>query len=532
MYETSTYTKYLPAVLSGKDPPAPAFSLSTMLRIFEKILTGIPDGVPIQHGTHTHDAIQDVIASLSRRFGAWTAPAADLDWLAQWVALQYPAAWDEYQRRKILAEIVPIYVRRGIKDGLDDFLDIYAVSSRKPRVVVDDSSKVLFVQVPASGISSIYTLVSQEPLIAPHGIAMGPDESFFLADVGNNAGVIINPAVWRLSASGQYDYAGPLVHAQPLGPTPFNLNAPIAVVCDQAVPFGIYILDGGLSFELYYLTSPAYTDAAPLVANAGQLSVPWGIALALDLTGDVLVLDRGALPAAPSNTKIAEVHFVGAPPVFNANTAHALPGIIEPLSLVVLKNGNLVIGDGMNQTLAVPADLVLVDRTNPLWPTSSLLGAVPAANNPLVAPTAIVQEDANHLLVVDAGLKPFVPDPATPFNCVIGRQAAVYRVDLSQVPPTITAVSETRQLTYPRGAVMAAEGRLHICDPGLPDVTGFSTRAWRATMQQFAVDVHFSGPPAVTPLQKQERNQFLQSIADVVIDGKPSQSQWKVISET
>lgn len=533
MNEKSTYLKYLPAVLSEQDPLPPEFSLSTMLRVFEKILTGIPDGLPVVHGNHNHDSIQEVIARLYRLYSPWTTPPAYLDWLAQWVALQYPSAWDEYQRRKILSEIVPVYVRRGIKDGLDDFLDIYGVSSRKPRVAVDDASKVLFLRPPPSGTASIYTLVSQEPLIAPHSVALGPEGSFFVADLGNNTGLnIINPAVWRLSSSGQYDYAGPIAHAQPLGPVPFNLNAPVAVIADQAVPFGIYILDGRLNFELYYLTSPAFTNAAPLVANALQLGVPWGIAMALDLNGDVLVLDRGALPASPSKTKIADVHFTGAPPIFSAKTDHLLPGIVEPLSLAVLADGNLVVGDGMDQASPVPADLVLVDRTIPIWGTSSLLGAVPAADNPLVAPVAIVQEDATHLLVVDAGLKPFVPDFASPFNSILARQAAVYRVDLSQAPPAITAVSEARQFAYPRGAVMAGEGRLHVCDPGLPDVTGFSTRAWRATAQQFSVQVHFPGPPAVTPIQKQQRNQFLQSIADVVLDSKPSQSHWKVISET
>lgn len=175
---------------------------------------------------------------------------------------------------------------------------------------------------------------------------------------------------------------------------------------------------------------------------------------------------------------------------------------------------------------------MLVDRTNPGWVTASLLGAVPAGLNPLVAPTAVIEEDANHLLVLDAGLKPFVPDALTPFNSVIAQQAAVYRVDLSVNPPVIALASELRQLVYPRAAVMAAGKQMHMCDPGLPDVAGFSTREWRATPQQFAVVVHFPGPPAATPAQKHERNQFVQSIRDVVLDQKPSQSNWDVISET
>lgn len=381
MASKSSYINYLPPVLWEKDPPPPQFSLSTMLRIFEKILTGIDDAESVQHGTHTHPGIEETIAKLARLFAPWTTRPEFLPWLAQWVALQYPDAWDEYQRRKILSEIVPIYVRRGIKDGLDDFLDIYGISARKPRVVVDDANKVLFVDTARGAARPIYTLVSQEPLVAPHSIDVGADGSFFVTDLGNNVGPNqVKPAVWRLSSTGQYDFAGPIAHAQPLGPPAFNPNAPIAVIADHAVQFGIYVLDAGLTYVLYYLTSPAFADPAPLVANALQLAVVWGIALALDQNGDVLILDRGALPAAPSVTKIVDSKFLGAPPVFQNKTDHALPGIVEPLSIVVRQDGNLIVGDAKDQANPVPADLVLVDRTNPGWVTASLLGATNAGD--------------------------------------------------------------------------------------------------------------------------------------------------------
>jgi phage tail-like protein len=534
MANKSSYLQYLPPVLWVNDPPPPAFSLSTMLMVFEKLLTGIDDGVIISQGSRSYEAIQDVIARLFRLFDPWTTPPQFLDWLAQWVALQFPATWDEYQRRKITSEIVQIYVRRGLKDGLDDFLDIYGISARKPRVVIDDCDKILFAQPLPTQSASIYTLVSQEPLIAPHCIALGPEGSFFLADEGNNQGLNqVNPAVWRVSSGGQYDYAGPGAHAQPLGPAAFHPTAPVAVAADNASPFGIYILDGGLNFILYYLTSPTFIDPAPQVATSLQLGVAWGIAMATDLNGHPLILDRGAVPGSPSNTKIVDLTMAGAPPTFVSATNHALAQVVEPLSFAVLQNGNLVVGDGRDQTTVAPADLILVDRTNPMtWVTSSLLGAVPAGQNPLIAPTGIVQEDATHLLVVDAGLKPIVPDALTPLNSIVAQQATVYRIDLSQNPPVITRASETRQLVYPRGMVMTTDRMLHICDSGLPDIQGFSTRAWRATPQQFSVVVHFPGPPAVTPQQKQDRNRFLQSIKDVVVDQKPAQSNWLVLSES
>ena len=73
-----------------------------------------------------------------------------------------------------------------------------------------------------------------------------------------------------------------------------------------------------------------------------------------------------------------------------AVTSRNLTTVVEPLSLLVQPNGNLIIGDGRQQNAAVPADLVLVDRSNnAAWVETSLLGALLADQNPLVAPTAV-----------------------------------------------------------------------------------------------------------------------------------------------
>src|SRR6266852_5995565 len=143
MTEPSGYLQYLPPVLWQGDPVPPAFSLSAALRIFEKILTGIGDGVPIDHGDHTHDSIQDAIDRLPRLYQPWATPPEFLPWLASWLALDFPDIWDEYQRRKITSEIIAIYQRRGLKDGLNQYLDLYTVAATRPRVAVDDCSKVL-----------------------------------------------------------------------------------------------------------------------------------------------------------------------------------------------------------------------------------------------------------------------------------------------------------------------------------------------------------------------------------------------------
>jgi len=50
------------------------------------------------------------------------APAEFLEWLSSWVALTLREDWLEVERRRILAEIVPSYRRRGTPDGLKQIL--------------------------------------------------------------------------------------------------------------------------------------------------------------------------------------------------------------------------------------------------------------------------------------------------------------------------------------------------------------------------------------------------------------------------
>ena len=74
MTEKSSYLRYLPPVLWGQEEPLPAFSLGAMLRIFEKILTGIDDDAILSHGNHTHNAIEAVIARIPYLFNPWYTP--------------------------------------------------------------------------------------------------------------------------------------------------------------------------------------------------------------------------------------------------------------------------------------------------------------------------------------------------------------------------------------------------------------------------------------------------------------------------
>ena len=172
MADKSSYLQYLPPVLWEHDPPAPEFSLGAVLRIFEKVLTGIADDVP------AHPPLTAEIAGLDRIFDPWKTPERFLPWLASWVALQFPTLqdtdlWDEYQRRKVTSEIAQIYRLRGLKAGLDQYLDLYAVGRTRPRVALDDGRRLLVVTPRPGTLAPVAGLVTQGPVVTRDGGAVG-----------------------------------------------------------------------------------------------------------------------------------------------------------------------------------------------------------------------------------------------------------------------------------------------------------------------------------------------------------------------
>jgi phage tail-like protein len=542
----------------------------------------------IVNSTGTHSDIQSVIAGLVDLYGAWTTPAANFDWLAQWVALQSDPAWDDYQRRSVLSGIVGIYTKRGTKPGLDQFFDIYAIARQRPRVVVDNASKILFCQPKAGLLAPVPTIVSQRPLVAPQCLAMDPAGYLLVGDLGNTANPTINPAIWRISPAGDYDYsAGPPPAPQPFAPA----TAPVAIAAD-GINGGAYLIDLTTDYLLYRCTGPrvgtvtltgtpaaggtgaftidgtsypfaqtggftlpqqaaawatalnssvpfntgyAATSSGPMISIAalagepgndltqvttsssslqatatgpsfatsavfagGGVGPPLDLilprAMAVDGTGHPLILDRGAGLSAASQTVIVDVQLAGTPPAYTGTDPHPLPAIAEPLSLLLRADGSLIVGDGALQGSAAPADLFAVDPAT--WTATSLLSGLAANANPLVAPVGIVEADAEHLWVLDAGLRPYVPSGPTPFVSLIAQQAAIYSVDLSVAPPVITPVSQPGAGVYPRAMVGDGQGTLYLCDSGLPDLPGYSARQWRAGAQQLSVAVQFQGDPA------------------------------------
>jgi phage tail-like protein len=159
---TSSYLRYLPPVLWEQATGPSAFSLGTMLLIFEKILTGIEDdkaGIP--HGDYQPSSIEETIATLYQLFDPWRTPTAFLPWLASLLGLTLVPTWDEYQCRKAIAEITQIYRQRGLKAALQRYLSLYTVVGTCPRIAIDDGAKLLFAQPVVERFATISSLVSQ-----------------------------------------------------------------------------------------------------------------------------------------------------------------------------------------------------------------------------------------------------------------------------------------------------------------------------------------------------------------------------------
>lgn len=112
--QSSSYLQYLPAIFS-EDP-----LLGRFLLAFEQVLTGLAgsEGEPGR-------GLEEIIAAIPQLFDPLATPREFLDWLAGWVALGLRADWREDQQRQFLANVVPLYRRRGTKQNLIELLKIY-----------------------------------------------------------------------------------------------------------------------------------------------------------------------------------------------------------------------------------------------------------------------------------------------------------------------------------------------------------------------------------------------------------------------
>lgn len=520
MADRSTWLAHLPPVLWDRELPSGA-SLGEALRVFEKVFSGLDDDKP------ANPPITAGIAEAARQLDPWTARADFLPWLAGWVDLELPRLRDDeltdgprrraavHRRRTVVARIAATYRRRGRPAGLADHVRLlHGGGERAPRIAVDDGARVLAVVPGDDGPAPVTALVTQGPVVSAAGalvadgiirptcVAVGGDGALFLGDAEAVAepateGLKLGSRIWRIDPDGRYRVTGPA------GPTPFvtglgsrQLRA-LAVAPPRAGrPETLYVLDD--PGRLASVSTGAAPGIAPTtVAELEVAGVPFVPAAMVvdDRTGDLLVLVGRVEPGDPNPPQVVRVA-----PDGTVRTRKTLDRVTGPLSMLVEPGGDLLVGDGGEQTFdssagsppGPPGNLVRVRRSGDTWAAETVLLPADRAHNPLVAPTGLVRDADGTLLVLDAGLRPLDRKSRDPFVCAVAEDPVVHRVDLDAPGgPAVAPASEPGRMVWPTGMVGRA-GRLVVCDPGQPAYPGQDRRWTRLLPFWFEVVLHFA----------------------------------------
>jgi hypothetical protein len=299
-----------------------------------------------------------------------------------------------------------------------------------------------------------------------------------------------------------------------------RLDRPRALAVEaRADSWSAYVLDHR---ALYRLASPDADTLTRLATRAELGLAEESDAMVLDAPARLLVIDHGAVAVID----------VGSTPPRVVRRPLRTPGIV-PGPLLGLGR-HLIVGDLRSQEEPKegsgdvrPADLVLVDRSNPsAWTERRLLEALPEGGNPLVAPVALALDGPTALLVLDLGLRPVRSESGDPFHKVMAESAAVYRVELDR--PTdaaglavtgIERVTEPGRLTQPNG-MTSVDGVIYISDPGRP-VGADDNPLVRNLPGYVAVQVHFSRQRSAD-LPSRTRRTIAHDIATIVDRHKPA----------
>ncbi|CAN5728158.1 hypothetical protein BH09MYX1_BH09MYX1_40590 [soil metagenome] len=533
MANPSAYLKYLPPVLSEGDPAA----LEGMLRVFEKILSGTADGVTV-YGDHVHPGVEEVVVALPRLFDPWLAPAEFLPWLASWVAVELDDGWTDHQRRRVIAHAVQTHARRGTRRGLMDALSLYAPSAQRPRVVVDEGSRLFFSPINGRSPAPVHSLVSQvlgtdlpfsAGLNSVLSIAPAPDGSLFVVDervifFGN----LNQYRLFHLSRTGEYLSASKLTAAGP---------GPVAVAVDHQTPYGVWVITNesnpALS-TLYRYSSPAAPPQS--AATVADLGVGTPIALCFD-HGDaakLFILDQDATGKA----RILEVWLDYGSVKHTAVATHPLHSVVQPLSMIIASDGSLIIGDGGDQKAAKPGSIVRITR-GVTW-VEELLTPDGSAN-PLVSPVSILEDTTGQLLVLDNGMRPYqaevdiawvLSDPKyNPFVRRVSEQPMVYRVTLGGAPTFTPAIAD--QVLVIPSALAKVGDTLYIGDRGLDTFRLLAAVAKLAVSGEgffgarLVLTVHFSDQ---RPTTYSERLAYIASVRRVVDRETPAHATVEILS--
>ncbi len=509
----------------------------------------VVDPISVDHAGHAHDNLERQIDRLFTLFNPWRTRSDLLPWLASWVDLTLHSDWSEYQQRKLISQMVSIYQQRGLKEGLFTYLDIYAVTSVRPRIVIDDGEAVFRAVFDDRGRAVLRAVAHSNTvspvsdptktitvLLHPSGLAVDSANRCFVCDPADiSLAVPRQPSLWMLSPSGEVGYATvaglPMPMPKPifsgLNPNPpgQRLVEPRAVTVDGTDRCAV--LDIGTISSSLSQKSSIFRFAPPnylITTVIDQTTVPvfpaiHPVDMVLDGAGHFIVLDRGKHPlgSPPAGPSVPKIVVVSEGPL--AVVTHALPALKEPAALIMDPLGRFIVADAGLQSTTTPADLVRVDP-GAGWATTSLLGGMAAGTNPLVFPTGLAWETPGVLIVCDVGLRWwFTADPS---SRSMAEPPQLYRVDLNQVPPVISQVTSQRELVHPTKLAWDRRHQLLITDRG-ESLNDLTQRNWRAGSNEFGAAVFFSDQRPTTP---DIRNKFRRGITQVIDPEKPGHTSW------
>jgi phage tail-like protein len=505
-----------------------------MLLIFERILTGTPDGISIRHGTHLDYNFEKTINELTQMYNPLKTKKDFLPWLASWVALTLPEDLSEYQKRKIISNIVSIYQKQGLKEGLHAYLDIY-VTEAKPRIAIDDGDAILRATFLDNGTATLYTVAhSSEVSLKERITNVLLHPAAIAADINNNYIVVDKsekPVLWKVSSTGEIifevgDKSSPKIPI-PV-PKPFYsgnpLNNPTAVVVDShnrysVVDIGTTIDETSINSAIYRFGQPINNPSINTIIDQSSnppLPAVHPVDMILDKSENFVVLDRGIHP--PEGHTKPQIIVVSEVPPMEA-TPHLLTKVVEPTALTMDSNGRFIVADSKDQFDYTPADLIIVDPKTG-WSETSLLDGVLPNENPLIYPTGLAFENLHSLYVCDVGIRWGYDDDEA--NRKMAEPAAIYRIDLLQTPPAISRVTYERKLVYPTKMILDRKGKLIVTDQG-DYIQTVPPKEWRAKANEFGVSVLFSQQRPTSP---EDRNKTRQKIRNIVDEQKPANTYW------
>jgi hypothetical protein len=391
----------------------------------------------------------------------------------------------------------------------------------RPRIVIDDSQKILHCNTRSSG-DAMSTLISQMPLVRPISLAVGSDGTLFVGDAGSDStwsGPQVRRGLWHLPLRTS---SGPPVTTPRLIPSDSWMTAaPSAMTVDDGRPSSLYVLLA--NGRLHRLSGPEHQREA-----LGTLPVRSPRAMVYDSRitgGGLVVLDAGAKRIAPPSLLLCRGVKTGTMTV----TRLVLTQAIEVLSLAILSSGDLLLGDCNTKGDRKPGNLRVIDRSDGVEdPTKwkelpRLLLPNDRDDNPLAAPVAMRVENRTHVLVLDAGLKPFLFHD-TPFSREVAQQGALYRVEIDPSRPSrasIERVSARGGLVAPT-AMVVESGTAYVADPGVTHQSGF-----RVSPDEFGVVVHFGAGPA----GPDDKRKLLRAVSKIAQEEKPASALATIVSQ-